>query len=47
MWLTISPWRLRDWITWATATENRVRVLSGLRLAFGAFVAILGFTAFR
>ena len=47
MWLTISPWRLREWITWATASEQRVRTLSGLRLAFGAFVAILGFTVFR
>ena len=47
MWLTISPWRLRDWITWATASEQRIRMLSGLRLAFGAFVAVLGFTVFR
>jgi hypothetical protein len=47
MWLTISPWRLRDWISWATASDQRVRALSGLRLAFGAFVAILGFTVFR
>jgi len=47
MWLTISPWRLRDWITWATASEQRIRTLSGLRLAFGAFVAVLGFTVFR
>jgi hypothetical protein len=47
MWLTISPWRLRDWIGWATASEQRTRTLSGLRLAFGAFVLVLGFTAFR
>ena len=47
MWFTISPWRLRDLIDWATWTDRRVRVGSGLRLAFGLFVAILGLTAFR
>jgi len=47
MWFTISPWRLRDLIDWATRTDRRVRVGSGLRLAFGLFVAILGLTAFR
>ena len=47
MWLTISPWRLRDLIDWATRTDRRIRVGSGLRLAFGLFVVILGLTAFR
>lgn len=47
MWLTVSPWRLRDWITWMTASESRTRLLSGLRLLFGIFVAVLGFTVFR
>jgi hypothetical protein len=47
MWLTISPWRLRDLIEWTTANEQRVRLLSGLRFAFGIFVIILGLTAFR
>jgi hypothetical protein len=47
MWFTISPWRLRDLIDWATRTDRRVRVGSGLRLAFGLFVAILSLTAFR
>lgn len=47
MWLTISPWRLRDWILWATANERRTRTVSILRLAFGLFVAALGFTVFR
>lgn len=47
MWLTVSPWRLRDWIGWATASEGRTRFLSGLRLGFGLFVAALGFTVFR
>ena len=42
MWFTISPWRLRDLINWATADEKRLRLLSGLRLAFGLFIVVLG-----
>ena len=47
IWLTITPWKLRDILNWATATEARTRLLSGLRLAFATFVLILGLTAFR
>lgn len=47
MWLTISPWRLRDIINWVTATDGRTRIISGLRVAFGLFVAVLGFAVFR
>jgi hypothetical protein len=47
MWFTISPWRLRDLINWATATEKRTRLVSGVRLAFGIFVAVLGLTVFK
>ncbi len=47
MWFTVSPWRLRDFIDWATRTDRRVRVGSGVRLAFGLFVIVLGVTAFR
>jgi hypothetical protein len=46
MWLTISPWRLRDLLNWATANETRVKVGCSLRLAFGLLVAILGFVKF-
>jgi hypothetical protein len=46
IWLTISPWRLRDAIEWTTASETRIRWTSGLRLAFGLFVVILGLTVF-
>jgi hypothetical protein len=38
---------LRDLLNWATATEARTRLLSGVRLAGAAFVLILGLTAFR
>ena len=47
MWFTISPWRLRDLILWSTASEARTRATCGLRLAFGLFVVVLAFTAFR
>jgi hypothetical protein len=47
MWFTISPWRMRDLIDWGTKTDRRVRVGSGVRLAFGLFVAILGLSVFR
>ncbi|MBU6402510.1 MAG: hypothetical protein KGS61_19490 [Verrucomicrobia bacterium] len=46
IWFTVSPWRLRDLLHWATASEQRVRIGSGVRLAFGLFVAILGLTVF-
>ncbi len=46
MWLTISPWRLRDFLAWGTANERRIRIGCGLRLAFGLFVAALGLTVF-
>ena len=47
IWFTVTPWRLRDLLNWATATETRVRVGSAIRLAFALFVLILGLTAFR
>jgi hypothetical protein len=46
IWFTVSPWRLRDILNWATANEQRVRIGSAIRLAFGLFVAVLGFTKF-
>jgi hypothetical protein len=47
IWFTITPWRLRDLIDWATATEARTQLLSGIRLAFAIFIFALGLTAFR
>jgi len=47
MWSTISPWRLRDLLNWCTANESRTRVVSGMRLAFGIFVLILGLTVYK
>ena len=47
MWFTIAPWRLRDLIEFATATENRIRIGSAVRLAFALFIVVLGLTVFR
>jgi hypothetical protein len=47
MWFTIAPWRLRDLIEFAIATENRIRIGSLIRLAFAVFIIALGLTAFR
>lgn len=47
MWFTISPWRLRDLIDWSTASEQRTRLINGLRTAFGLFVVVLGLTVFK
>ncbi|HEY2329772.1 MAG TPA: hypothetical protein VGI63_08165 [Verrucomicrobiae bacterium] len=47
IYFTIAPWRLRDLLDFATANETRVRIGSGLRLAFAAFILLLGLTAFR
>jgi len=46
-WFTISPWRLRDLLNWATATEQRIKIGSAIRLAFALLVVTLGCTAFR
>ena len=46
IWFTVSPYRMRDLLNWANATEQRTRLLSGLRAAFGLFVTVLGLTAF-
>lgn len=46
MWFTISPWRMRDLLNWATANEKRTRIGSAVRCAFGLFVLILGVTVF-
>jgi hypothetical protein len=46
MWLTISPWRLRNMIEWSTENEKRFKMTCALRLGFGLFVAVLGFVVF-
>ncbi len=47
IYFTIAPWRLRDALNFATATETRVRIGSALRLAFAIFIVILSLTTFH
>jgi hypothetical protein len=47
IWFTVSPWRLRDLLNWANATESRTRLTSGVRVVFGLFVIVLGLTVFK
>jgi hypothetical protein len=46
IWLTISPWRLRDLLNWSTTSVERLRFWSALRLGFGLFVLALGLVVF-
>ncbi len=46
IWFTVSPWRMRDLLDWGTATEKRIKVGCGLRLAFGLLIALLGVAKF-
>jgi hypothetical protein len=46
LWLTISPWRLRDLLEWGTATDQRIKVGCCIRLAFGLLIAALGLAKF-
>jgi hypothetical protein len=47
IWFTVTPWKLRDFIDWATLSAARVRILCLLRLGFAACIVDLGLTAFR
>jgi len=47
IWLTVTPWKLRDFLNFATANENRVRIGCAVRLAFAVFILALGLTTFR
>ena len=47
VWFVWTPWKLRDILNWATATEDRIRIGSIIRLSFAVFVLILGLTAFH
>ncbi len=47
IWLTISPWRLRDFFEWQNRTDSRLRTLAFARLAVAAVLVLLGLTAYR
>ena len=47
IWFTVTPWKLRDFLNWMTATQERIKIGSAIRLAFAICVMLLGLTAFR
>jgi hypothetical protein len=47
IWFTITPWKLRDFLNFMTATQSRVKIGSAVRLSFALFILVLGLTAFR
>ncbi len=47
LWLSVQPWRLRNWITWLTATESRLKQGAFIGIAWGLLVIALGVTVFR
>jgi hypothetical protein len=46
IWLTVSPWRLRDVITWGTSSNERLRFWSVVKLVFGFLLMVLGLTVY-
>lgn len=46
IWLTISPWRLRDWIEWVTSTPGRTKFVCGFNVAVGLLLCGLGLIVF-
>lgn len=47
VWLTVAPYRLRDWIEWNVARPPRLRTISAVRLLAGLAFALLGVVVFR
>lgn len=47
LWLSVAPWRLRDWLAWVAEREERLRIGAAGGLAWGVFVAVLGLTVLR
>jgi hypothetical protein len=47
IWLTVAPYRMRDWIEWNVAKPPRLRTVSAVRLLAGVTFALLGFVVFR
>jgi hypothetical protein len=46
-WLTLAPWRLRDWIGWLTALEGRLKLAAIAGIVWGGFVIGLGMTVLK
>ena len=47
MWLTVSPYRLRDWQDWILASATRLKIAAAAWVGFGGFLVWLGLTVFK
>jgi hypothetical protein len=47
LWLSVSPWRLRDGLAWVTATEGRLKLAAAGGVVWGLFIGALGLTVFK
>ena len=47
LWLSVQPWRLRDWIGWLTADTGRFKLAAVAGIVWGLFIAALGLTVLR
>ena len=47
IWFTVSPWRLRDFLEWNIANQQRIKIGCSVRLAFALLVVGLGLTVFK
>lgn len=46
MWLTISPWRMRDFLGWMVGIPTRLKLICGLNAALALFLIVLGWLRF-
>ena len=47
MWLTVSPYRLRDWQDWILSSAIRLKIIAAAWVGFGGFLVWLGLTVFK
>ena len=46
MWLTISPWRMRDFLDWMVSIPSRLKLICGLNAALALLLIVLGWLRF-
>lgn len=46
MWLTISPWRMRDFLDWMVSIPGRLKLICGLNAALALLLIVLGWLRF-
>jgi hypothetical protein len=42
VWIVMAPWRLRNWIEWATTSEERFRRVAQVGMGLGGLFVLLG-----